>query len=514
MSKKYNNPTVTFPMYMKVGTTAPLDDRLVVETIADLTNGTIDYPYVGMVVSIGGKEDLYVLNALPATNSDNWKRIAGANEVLEKISGVQSESSNKISGVQSEMYSKIQGVQNQFNTEITNVNKKITGVQSEMNTKITGVQSQFNTEITNVNNQISGVQTQFNTEITNVNNKISGVQSQFNTEIEDVRKGAAQDLKGLQTELKNYTDETKRKILGGATDAFDTLIEVESWIETHGTQYSDLIKDLNSVRNRVLQMGAQAGPNIDVVGTPKVTATVNQDQSLLTFDYLKGNQGVQGTIGHQGFQGVQGARGADGVLGGDGVQGSIGEQGAQGTLGFQGVQGTQGSLGHQGNQGAQGTLGFQGVQGSQGTMGSQGVQGSIGHQGNQGVQGTLGNQGVQGTIGFQGVQGIKGDKGTVPSKTVIAPTITTTTHMITQYCDIAFITTSNTICNIGLNNISEQGKEIDVIVKCESACKVGVVDATGYKYPNGSRETVDVPAGGYAEINFLSDGTNYYVRIA
>ena len=407
MSKKYNNPTVTFPMYMKVGTTAPLDDRLVVETIADLTNGTLDYPYVGMVVNIGGKEDLYVLNALPATNPDNWKRIAGANEIFEKISGIQSESDSKIAGVQSEMYSKIKGVQNQFNTEITNVNNKIIGVQNEMYTKITGVQNQFNTEITNV------------------------------------RKGTEQDLKGLQTELKNYTDKAKRDILGGATDAFDTLIEVEDWINTHGHQYSDLIKDLNSIRNRILQMGAQAGPNINVVGTPKVTVTATQDQSLLTFDYLKGNQGVQG------------ARGADGILGGDGVQGALGNQGAQGRLGNPGVQGTQGSVGVQGHQGAQGRLGNQGVQGTQGSVGVQGemgagiklkpdaesctedsdayidkdgyiniyikstntfikgnqIKGPQGNQGNQGNQGTQGYQGSQGNIGNQGSQGRLGNQG-------------------------------------------------------------------------------------------------------
>ena len=99
MSKKYTDAAVNFPMYFNMKTTSPIDDRLVVESVNDLTNGTIEYPYVGIVVNIAGKEDLYILNKLPATVFDNWKRIKGADEVDSNITGVQTQLSTAVTNL-------------------------------------------------------------------------------------------------------------------------------------------------------------------------------------------------------------------------------------------------------------------------------------------------------------------------------------------------------------------------------------------------------------------------------
>ena len=88
---KYRNGDIIFPSTFTIEKTAPIDDRMVVESIQDLTNGSIEYPYVGMIVNIAGKEDLYVLTQLPVNILDNWKRIKGADEVELNVSDLRDE---------------------------------------------------------------------------------------------------------------------------------------------------------------------------------------------------------------------------------------------------------------------------------------------------------------------------------------------------------------------------------------------------------------------------------------
>lgn len=56
-----------------------------------------------------------------------------------------------------------------------------------------------------------------------------------------------------------------------------------------------------------------AGPNINVVGIPTVSTTIDGDIVTFIFDNLKGEQGIQGIQGEQGLQGIQGPVGADGA---------------------------------------------------------------------------------------------------------------------------------------------------------------------------------------------------------
>lgn len=56
-----------------------------------------------------------------------------------------------------------------------------------------------------------------------------------------------------------------------------------------------------------------AGPNVNVVGIPTISTTIDGDIVTFIFDNLKGEQGIQGIQGEQGRQGIQGPAGADGT---------------------------------------------------------------------------------------------------------------------------------------------------------------------------------------------------------
>ena len=55
---------------------APLDARIVVPTLADLTaSGNFPYPYAGMVVAVQATSELYIYNGGTITSSDSWKKV-------------------------------------------------------------------------------------------------------------------------------------------------------------------------------------------------------------------------------------------------------------------------------------------------------------------------------------------------------------------------------------------------------------------------------------------------------
>lgn len=68
---------------LNVTDTKPLDVRTVVNSVDDLTNGTIKNLYTGIVVNIKGTSDLYVLVATPrlATQAASWQKVGGDADV-------------------------------------------------------------------------------------------------------------------------------------------------------------------------------------------------------------------------------------------------------------------------------------------------------------------------------------------------------------------------------------------------------------------------------------------------
>lgn len=85
--------SVKFPSNFDVQTTRPLDVRLVVDTFEDLTNGSIEAPYQGMVVNIKGTSELWILKESPtgkiiedSKDPNNWELVTGSGNGLSKYS--------------------------------------------------------------------------------------------------------------------------------------------------------------------------------------------------------------------------------------------------------------------------------------------------------------------------------------------------------------------------------------------------------------------------------------------
>ena len=80
MPKTFNG-AIKFPSNFDVQATRPLDDRLVVDSYDDLINGSIEYPYQGMVVNIKGTSELWILKTQGIEASHqlkNWELVTGS----------------------------------------------------------------------------------------------------------------------------------------------------------------------------------------------------------------------------------------------------------------------------------------------------------------------------------------------------------------------------------------------------------------------------------------------------
>ena len=72
---------IPFSTNFDVQTTLPLDNRLVVDSFEDLTNGSIEAPYQGMVVNIKGTSELWILKTsgiAASHNPENWELVTGS----------------------------------------------------------------------------------------------------------------------------------------------------------------------------------------------------------------------------------------------------------------------------------------------------------------------------------------------------------------------------------------------------------------------------------------------------
>lgn len=79
MPKTFKGDKV-FATNFDVQYTEPLDTRLVVDSYDDLTNGSIEAPYQGMVVNIAGTSELWVLKTSTIAESherENWELVTG-----------------------------------------------------------------------------------------------------------------------------------------------------------------------------------------------------------------------------------------------------------------------------------------------------------------------------------------------------------------------------------------------------------------------------------------------------
>lgn len=75
------------------------------------------------------------------------------------------------------------------------------------------------------------------------------------------------------------------------------------------------------------------------------------------------------------------------------------------------------------------------------------------------------------------------------------------------------LTVTANVSSVALSYNPSAGHSCHVIFKASSAMTVALAyDSTNRITPNGQNISLSIPAGGYVELNFLSDGTNVYVR--
>ena len=71
--------TFTFPSNFEVTKAAPLDARASTPLKSELTNGSLPFPYLGMLVAVTedstSNTGLYLLSAADATNANSWIKV-------------------------------------------------------------------------------------------------------------------------------------------------------------------------------------------------------------------------------------------------------------------------------------------------------------------------------------------------------------------------------------------------------------------------------------------------------
>ena len=262
--------------------------------------------------------------------------------------------------------------------------------------------------------------------------------------------------------VENAVEEAVNKVTSGASEAFDTLKEIEEWIKENsgntstGPQGPQGEAGPQGERGEQGEQGPQGEKGEQGEQGPQGERGEQGEQGPQGERGEQGEQGPQGERGEQGEVGPQGERGKDGtsvtilgskteegelplennnngdgyiingylfvwdgdswndvgeIKGPQGERGEQGEVGPQGERGEQGEQGPQGERGEQGEQGPQGERGEQGEQGPQGERGEQGEQGPQGERGEQGEVGPQGERGEQGEVGPQGERGEQGEQG-------------------------------------------------------------------------------------------------------
>ena len=341
MGKSYSNPAVFASAY-EVQATRPLDARFVLDNVADLTNGTIDYPYVGLVVNIKGTDQLYVLTALdanPTGSNHTWKLIKGAESVNNGIQGVQtsletvkSEINSKISGVQDDIDAlvrkhdaDIDGVQghieqvrkdllgdeldttfntlkavqdwaNEHGTDYADLVKTVSDNKTELDGKISGVQTRLTGVQTAIENKhksdIEAVQGQITTLTTNLGKETAGIQSRIKT-LEDKETN---DIKSVQTQLTSAKSELENKITELENSVNNDVADQISGIQTRVDELENKeTNDIADVQTRLtgVQTAIENKHKSDVEG---VQTQLSNVQSTLSNKHNADITGVQGQI--------------------------------------------------------------------------------------------------------------------------------------------------------------------------------------------------------------------------
>ena len=239
MPKTFNG-AIKFPSNFDVQATRPLDDRLVVDSYDDLTNGSIAYPYQGMVVNIKGTSELWILKTQGVEAShhkENWELVTGSGsggdveqiiqEVWDRLGLTESDIDNIKENIGDFLTSSdLEGYITE--SDIEDVRKDVENVKEGLGT-VTALVGEPGTE----------------------SNEPTGIFEELDTLKKNV-KGAS---------LSNYTipimtpEMVKQATLDSDVDfdgSEDTHILIEDpyeSAETHGDMYLNLIQNMASVIN-------------------------------------------------------------------------------------------------------------------------------------------------------------------------------------------------------------------------------------------------------------------------
>lgn len=243
MGKSYTG-NIPYAATCQMGITQPLDDRIVVDELSNLNDGSIEFPYVGMIVNVKGTPSLYLLVSTKQENGnlkpDVWKEFRSVDSYVidteENLNDVVSPYEGMCVYVKSKPHS--MWVYSHLDTDEKKDNPDIDYKWREFKDfKTTDVQNQIDTisntisnNKTELNNKIVGVQTKIGELETKHDNNIQGVQSQFTAITDEIKK----DVNSLkETKATKIEVETIR----------NNLINLEDTVSTNKTDLEGKIND-------------------------------------------------------------------------------------------------------------------------------------------------------------------------------------------------------------------------------------------------------------------------------
>ena len=272
-----------FSSTFEIQSTNPIDDRLVLESTADLDNyDIIEYPYIGLVVNIKGTDELYVLtewDPLSTPEKRVWKKIKGAEsidadikkltddlatleskhttdlvkaktdweayaeKVRQDILGTDDNLDETIDTIKEianwienheELYEDLKSAtKTNLEKAVSDLTSLIESTKEEIDGDISDLNTALETTKTNLNQAISDLNTELTGKITALENKVSGEVDTKLDELEGKLTTAKTELEGKITalETKHGTDKTELEgkitnsmlYQSAATDTWETV---------------------------------------------------------------------------------------------------------------------------------------------------------------------------------------------------------------------------------------------------------------------------------------------------
>lgn len=296
MGKSYIGK-VPYAVTCQMGITQPLDDRIVVDELSNLNDGSIEFPYVGMIVNVKGSPSLYLLVSTKQENGslkpDVWKEFRSIDSYVidteEKLNDIISPYEGMCVYVKSKphsiwIYSHLDNDEKKDNpnidyiwrefkdfktsdvqSQIDTISKSILDNKTELDSKFNGIQSQFTTITNKIKEDVSSLQSTSVTkdELGVVSKELNNLESTVSTNKSDLEgkiNGTQQrignletkhikDVQGIQSQIKNLNTTIENLNINELQTQIETLKETLKTIDINGiqTQILDINNRINSL---------------------------------------------------------------------------------------------------------------------------------------------------------------------------------------------------------------------------------------------------------------------------